>query len=75
MNRNAEAILEAALALPEEDREDFAEALWGSLPPLPEVEAAWRLEVASRVAAFEAGERKTIPWLEVREKLLAKLND
>ena len=38
-----------------------------------EVEAAWRQEVAARVAALDAGEVETTPWREIRDGLLAKL--
>jgi len=38
------------------------------------IEAAWRQEVAARLAALDAGEATTIPWSEVRDRLLAKLS-
>ena len=76
MERSAEAVLKEALTLPEADRADIAGALLNSLEPVEEagIEAAWRQEVAARVAALDAGEVETIPWNEVRDRLVAKLD-
>lgn len=76
MERKVEALLREALALPEADRASLAGALLESLEPQQdvEVEAAWREEVAARVAALEAGEVETVPpWEEVGDRLFAKL--
>lgn len=75
MERSAEALLKKALALPEEDRAEVAGALLNSLEPVEDadIESAWRQEVASRVAALDAGEVQTIPWSEVRDRLVARL--
>ena len=77
MTRNAESLLEQALSLPEADRADIAGVLLESLEPAQEaeVESAWRQEVASRVAALDAGEVETIPWEQVRDRLLARLSE
>lgn len=77
MARLAETVLKEALALPEEDRADIAGALLESIEPASEaeVEAAWRQEVATRVAALDAGEVETIPWEEVRARLYARLSE
>jgi putative addiction module component (TIGR02574 family) len=77
MERNAEALLRKALALPEADRANLAGALLESLEPPEdiEVEAAWREEVAARVAALDAGEVETVPWEEVRDRLFARLRE
>lgn len=40
-----------------------------------DVEAAWRQEVADRVAALEAGEVEMIPWKEIRDGFLARLSE
>jgi putative addiction module component (TIGR02574 family) len=52
-------------------------ALLESLEPGPEadVEAAWRQEVAARVAALDAGEVETTSWEEIREGFLARLSE
>lgn len=77
MTRDAEAVLEQALALSEADRADLAGILLQSIEPAAEteVEQAWRQEVARRVAALEAGEVTTVPWEEVRDRLLARLSE
>lgn len=77
MERNAEAVLKEALTLPEADRADIAGALLESLEPEQDVdvEEAWRREVATRVAALDAGEVETIPWEDVRDQLLARLSE
>lgn len=77
MTRNAETVLREALTLPEKERAEIAGALLESLEPAREagVEAAWRQEVAARVAALEAGEVETTPWEEVRQGLLARLSE
>jgi len=75
MTKAAEAVLDAALDLPEQERARIADALLRSLEPPPEldVEAAWRKEVRQRVAGLEAGEVKGVPWSEVRETLSGRL--
>jgi hypothetical protein len=40
-----------------------------------DVEAAWRQEVAARVAALDAGEVETTPWEEIRDGFLARLSE
>jgi putative addiction module component (TIGR02574 family) len=69
--------LQEALTLPENDRAEVAGALLESLEPSPEadVEVAWRQEVAARMAALEAGEVETVPWEEIRDRLLARLSE
>jgi putative addiction module component (TIGR02574 family) len=77
VTRHAEAILKEALTLPEDERADIAGALSKSLQPadVADVEAAWRQEVAARVAALDAGKVETVPWEEVRNRLFTKLRE
>ncbi len=77
MNDKADAVLTLALDLPESERAELAAALLESLelPADADVEQAWREEVARRVAAIEAGEVEMVPWEQVREQLLARLNE
>lgn len=77
MERNAEAVLRKALTLPESDRAEIAGALLESIQPGEDMnaEAAWRQEVAARVAALDAGEVETVPWEEVRDRLFARLRE
>lgn len=77
MTRRAEAVLKDALDLSEEERAEIAGTLLVSLEPAPEadVESAWKEEVAARVAALDAGKIQTVPWEEVRDRLLARLGE
>ena len=40
-----------------------------------EWEAAWRLEIARRVAELDAGTAETITWDELKEKLRKRLTE
>lgn len=80
MTQSALTVLHEALRLSEEERAEIAGALWESLEPAPEaseaeIEAAWRQEVAVRLAALDAGKVETIPWSEVRDQLRARLSE
>ena len=77
MQRNVQTVLKDAMALPAAERAEIAGTLLESLEPPPEagIEEAWRAEVAARVAALDAGEVETIPWEEVRSRLLLKLSE
>jgi putative addiction module component (TIGR02574 family) len=77
MRHHAEAVLQEALNLPEEERTEIVTALLVSLEPEPEadVEAAWRQEVRARVAALEAGEVKMTSWEEIRDGFFARLSE
>lgn len=74
MERNAEAVLRKVLTLPESDRAEIAGALLESIESREnaDIEAEWRQEVAVRVAALDAGEAETVPWKEVRDRLIAR---
>ena len=77
MNEQAESLLKVALALSESDRADMAGALLESLEPSSdaEVEKAWKQEVATRIAALDAGEVELVPWETVRDRLWARLSE
>jgi putative addiction module component (TIGR02574 family) len=77
MKRAAANVLREALSLPETDRAEIAGALLESLEPPPDadIEEAWRLEVAERMAALDNGRVEPILWAEVRDRLLARLSE
>ncbi|MFP3940355.1 MAG: addiction module protein [Thermoanaerobaculia bacterium] len=77
MDRDAEALLKEVLLLSEADRVYLAEALLASLDTeeAADVEAAWRQEIAIRVAAVDAGEVETVPWEKVRDQLFARMRE
>lgn len=62
-----------ALELTDNDRATLAGLLIESLEgtPDPDVEEAWAKEAARRWREIESGEVKTIPWEEVKAKLLS----
>lgn len=77
MSTKADAVLTLALDLPEQDRAEIAAALFDSIEPRTEaeVEEAWRQEVARRVAAMDAGDVRLVPWEQVRERLVMRLDE
>ena len=76
MSRTFTDVWKEASELSEKDRADLAGLLIESLEgaPDPEVEAAWALEIEKRVAELDAGAVKSIPWEQVRQRLLDRLN-
>jgi putative addiction module component (TIGR02574 family) len=65
-------LLEEALHLPAEERAALAGALIESLDAEidEDAEAAWSAEVRRRVENLDAGLAKTVPWAEVRRRIL-----
>jgi putative addiction module component (TIGR02574 family) len=62
-----------AFDLPEQERAELADLLFASLEEAtadPDVEAAWAAEAHRRWQEIEAGRAETVPWEEVRSKLL-----
>ena len=76
MPKTVNQIFLEAADLPENDRATLAGLLIDSLEgaPDPNIEAAWAAEIERRLAEVEAGTVKTIPWEEVRRRLLDQLN-
>jgi putative addiction module component (TIGR02574 family) len=76
MAKDVSTLFRDASELSEHDRATLAGLLIESLEaePDPDVEAAWSAEIQRRVAEIEAGNVKTIPWEEVRQRLLDRLN-
>ena len=77
MPKDFKDIFRDASDLPERDRATLAGLLIESLDgePDPGVEAAWAAEIERRVAELDSSAVKTIPWEEVRQRLLDRLND
>ena len=65
-----------AAELSDEDRATLAGLLIESLEGEPDldVEAAWAAEIEKRVAELDAGTVESIPWEQVRQRLLDRLN-
>jgi putative addiction module component (TIGR02574 family) len=76
MPKDFKDVFRDATELSEQDRATLAGLLIESLEaePDPDVEAAWAAEIERRVQEIDAGTVKTIPWEEVRQRLLDRLN-
>ncbi|OFW14258.1 MAG: hypothetical protein A3H29_05270 [Acidobacteria bacterium RIFCSPLOWO2_02_FULL_67_21] len=76
MPKDFKDVFRDATELSEQDRATLAGLLIESLEgePDPDVEAAWAAEIERRVAELDAGTVKSIPWEEVRQRLLDRLN-
>jgi putative addiction module component (TIGR02574 family) len=76
MAKDFKDVFRDAAELPEHDRAALAGLLIESLEGEadPDVEAAWAVEIERRIAELDAGTTKTIPWEEVRQRLIDRLN-
>jgi putative addiction module component (TIGR02574 family) len=76
MPRDFKDVFRDAADLSEQERATLAGLLIESLDGEPDadVEAAWAAEIQRRVAELDAGTAKTVPWDEVRQRLLDRLN-
>lgn len=76
MSRTFTELWREAAELTEEERASLAGLLIESLEGEPDadVEAAWTAEIERRVTELDAGTAKTIPWEEVRQRLVDRLN-
>lgn len=72
----AEELYQKALNLEERERAALAARLFESLDREVEegVEAAWLVEVERRMEELDSGKVQSIPWDEVRARLLGNLN-
>jgi putative addiction module component (TIGR02574 family) len=75
MTPQVSKLLEQALALSVEEQEALADSLISSLGGKVDegVLAAWSDEIKKRIADLDSGNAKTVPWVEVRNRNLAKL--
>lgn len=76
MNSQAQHLLDEAMKLPVDTREDLAVRLMGSVEPTEadaaEVRQAWVEEIDRRVAKFESGESTAIPIEDAWPKITGK---
>lgn len=75
MGPATEQLLQAALALPEEERLELAEALLAAQDSSSELpfDPAWLSEIQRRSAEIEAGTAPMTPWPVVRERVRERL--
>lgn len=69
MSPNSMQILKTALALPEGERLELAEALFAaSEPPVPSLSGeAWAAEIDRRSDEIDSGVAACLPWDQVKE--------
>jgi len=74
MNLTTDQVLDAALALPENDRVELVEALIVSLQPgdQPPLDDCWRDLVRRRSAELRSGQVSPVPWDEVKRQAREK---
>ena len=72
MSTHVTELFERASILSEKERATLAGLLIESLESEvdPDVEEAWRVEIERGVAELDAGTAKTVPWEDVKAKLL-----
>ncbi len=72
MSVTVDELLRQALELEPRAREELATLLLESVPTESpeEIDAAWEATIRRRVEELESGTVQTIPWEEVREKLV-----
>jgi putative addiction module component (TIGR02574 family) len=67
-------LLDAALALPEDERVEFVEALIASFRPedQPPFDESWREVIRRRSVELRSGQVKPVPWDEVKRQAREK---
>ena len=74
MTSTAKKILDEALSLPENEREELVAALSDSLDPEPvELSLEWTSEIGNRIVQIERGEVAPVPWSEVEARIKSSL--
>ncbi|TCK17655.1 putative addiction module component (TIGR02574 family) [Thiogranum longum] len=76
MATSARELYQQAMELEDEERASLAGLLLESLDTEVEegVEAAWLEEIERRMAALDSGDAKLVPWEDVRNRLLKRLD-
>lgn len=74
MSRDAAETLRDALALPTDTRAALVDSLLDSLDSTVDPDAAelWEREILVRAIELDSGRVKTVPWVELRSRLIAK---
>jgi len=70
---DSKQLLVEALRLSEEERAALASELLDSLDSEvdPDAEAAWAVEIRTRLKAIDSGQIRTVPWSEARRRIHA----
>jgi putative addiction module component (TIGR02574 family) len=74
MTAEAERVTEEALNLTKEERLHLLTVLADSIEEgaLEEIEAAWVAEAKRRLAGIRSGERATVSWEDVEQRLMSR---
>ena len=74
MSAATERLLHEALALPDDERLEFVEALIDSLQPKdqPPFDESWRAIVRRRAVELHLGKVTSVPWEEVKRRAREK---
>ena len=78
MSAAAKEIIEAALKLEPEEREQIADALWDSLDHGDDeasVEKAWDEEIARRSKELDEGRAELVGWEDVKAEIARRLGE
>ncbi len=75
MDKNADEVLEQALALPIGDRAALADSLLDSLETSADHDAGerWRAEIEKRISDLDSGRVQTVPWADVEARLRSRI--
>ena len=68
-----ELIEAQAMQLSPKERADLADKLWLSVHSREDVDAAWDVEVARRIAEVDSGTVQCVPWDTVMAELRTQL--
>ncbi len=74
MTPKAKQLLDEAITLSPDEREELATALYESLLDT-ESEEAWGAEIERRIAEVDQGIVKPIPWSEARRQIFEDADD
>jgi putative addiction module component (TIGR02574 family) len=77
MRTNVAELFKQASELSDKDRAELIALLLESLEGEPDegVEAAWAAEIERRIEEVDSGTVKTVPWEEVKAKLVRRLSE
>jgi putative addiction module component (TIGR02574 family) len=77
MARSVVELFDEASELDEHDRATLAGLLLENIEqePDPDVEEAWKLEIARRIEELDSGSVSLVPWEEVKAKLFRAVGD
>jgi putative addiction module component (TIGR02574 family) len=77
MSRDAVEILREAMSLPVDARAALIDSLLDSLDSTvdPVSEEVWEKEILRRARELDSDTLKTVPWVELRSRLIGKLGN